>query len=147
MRPTLDSNVLIYALLEPKGTKGSVAVDVIDRAAGRGVLATQAIGELLSVVRRRRPDLAALAVDTAEQLRVAFTAVDTTVDVLLDAAALNTRHQVPFWDAVILKAAARGGATLCLTEDLQDGATLDGMRIINPFDPANAAELDRLLPA
>lgn len=147
MATTLDSNVLIYALLEPDSAKGERAVEMIARVAGRGVLAVQALGEFLWVIRRKRPEWSNRAVVRVGFYRRTFKLVDTDPDLLLAAHELGTRHQVPFWDAVILKAAARGGATLCLTEDLQDGATVDGVRIVNPFDPANAAELERLLPA
>ena len=146
MPTALDSNVLIYALLEPDSDKGERAVEVIARTAGRGLLAVQALGEFLWVVRRKRPEWSDRAVARVGFYRRTFKLVETDPDLLLAAHDLSICHQVPFWDAVILKAAARGGATLCLTEDLQDGATLDGVKIVNPFDPANTAELDRLLP-
>jgi predicted nucleic acid-binding protein len=146
MRANLDSNVLLYALLEPHGAKGAVALAIISRASGRGVIATQALGELIWVTRRRRPDLAPSAVEMIARLRPTFTIVDTTPELLLAAAELNARHQVPFWDAVIWKAGAAAGAGQFLSEDLQDGFATDGVRVINPFTAANEAELDRLLP-
>jgi predicted nucleic acid-binding protein len=38
-----------------------------------------------------------------------------------------------FWDALIIEAALAGGAERLLTEDLQDGQVIDGLRIENPF--------------
>jgi predicted nucleic acid-binding protein len=38
-----------------------------------------------------------------------------------------------FWDALIVEAASRAGATRLVTEDLQGGRELDGVRIENPF--------------
>jgi predicted nucleic acid-binding protein len=38
-----------------------------------------------------------------------------------------------FWDALILEAALRGGADRLLTEDLQHGQEIEGLRIDNPF--------------
>ena len=146
MRACLDSNVLLYALLEPHGTKGTIALEVISRTSGRGVVATQALGEFLWVVRRRRPDLVPASLGAIPRLRAAFTIVDTTPDLLLAASQLNARHQVPFWDAVIWKAGASAGATILVTEDLHDGLTIEGMRVLDPFKPPNAAELDQLLP-
>lgn len=147
MAATLDSNVLIYAVLEPGSAKGERSVAMIARVAVRGVLAVQAPGEFLWATRRQRPEWSHRAMARVDFDRRTFKLVDTDPDLLLAAHELGARHQVPFWDAVILKAAARGGARLCLTEDLQDGATLYGVKIVNPFEPANAAELDRLLPA
>ena len=147
MRANLDSNVLVYALLEPHGDKGAIALDIINRTSGRGAIATQALGELLWVTRRRRSDLVSDAIQLITWLRQAFTIVDTTPELLLAAADLNARHQVPFWDAVIWKAGASIGAGLFVTEDLQDGFVTGGVRVLDPFNSANAAELDRLLPA
>ncbi len=146
MRVALDSNVLLYALLEPDSARGERAMGVIGRAAGRGVLAVQALGEFLWVVRRKRPDWAARATGRVNFYSRTFALVETDLALLLAADDLSARHRVPFWDALILKASARGGAAVCLTEDMQDGTTLDGVRIVNPFAPANAAELERLLP-
>ena len=146
MRAILDSNVLLYALLEPHGGKGRIALDIVDRASGRGVIATQALGELLWVTRRRRPERVPEAIDLISKLRQAYAIVDTTPELLLAAAALNARHQVSFWDAVIWKAGASAGAGLFVSEDLQDGFTTEGVRVLNPFDPRNSADLDRLLP-
>ena len=71
MRANLDSNVLLYALLEPHGGKGRIALDIVDRASGRGVIATQALGELLWVTRRRRPERVPEAIDLISQIRQA----------------------------------------------------------------------------
>jgi predicted nucleic acid-binding protein len=40
-----------------------------------------------------------------------------------------------YWDALLIATAAEAGCTLILTEDLQDGSTLSGVSIHNPFDP------------
>jgi predicted nucleic acid-binding protein len=146
MRPALDSNVLLYGFLEPDSEKGIVARDLVWRTARSGVLAVQALGEFLWVVRRKRPEWAERAVRRVEFFREVYGLVETDFPLLLAAQDLAARHRVPFWDAVILKAAARGGATLFLSEDLHDGVRLDGVRVVNPFDAANGAELDRLLP-
>jgi predicted nucleic acid-binding protein len=75
-----------------------------------------------------------------------FGVIGTDQELLVAASSLVVRHRLQFWDAVILKASARGGADLLLSEDMQDGALLDGVQIVNPLDMANRATLDRLLP-
>ena len=122
MRANLDSNILVYALLEPHGSKGIIALDIVNRASGRGVIATQALGELLWVTRRRRPDRIAEAFRLVAELRQAFAIVDTTPDLLLAAAALNAKHQVPFWDAVIWKAGATRAGRRLQREGMPDGS-------------------------
>lgn len=38
-----------------------------------------------------------------------------------------------FWDALIVEAALAGGANRLLTEDLQHGQEIEGLRVENPF--------------
>ena len=38
-----------------------------------------------------------------------------------------------FWDAQILEAALKGGVDRLLTEDLQNGQNIEGLRVENPF--------------
>jgi predicted nucleic acid-binding protein len=47
--------------------------------------------------------------------------------------ALEERHTLSLWDALILEAARRAGATRLLTGDLQPGRRIGGVRIENPF--------------
>jgi predicted nucleic acid-binding protein len=50
-----------------------------------------------------------------------------------EAAKLSADSQLSFWDSLILVAARRSGAKRIYTEDLQDGQTILGVRVINPF--------------
>jgi predicted nucleic acid-binding protein len=58
----------------------------------------------------------------------------TTGDIL-EAADLEQRHSLSFRDALIIVAAARSGADRIISEDLQHGRTIGGVRIENPFRP------------
>jgi predicted nucleic acid-binding protein len=46
-----------------------------------------------------------------------------------------SHRRASYWDALLVATAAEGGCTAILTEDLADGAVLDGARIVNPFGP------------
>jgi predicted nucleic acid-binding protein len=50
-----------------------------------------------------------------------------------EAAKLSADSRLSFWDSLILVAARRSGAKRIYTEDLQDGQTILGVRVINPF--------------
>jgi predicted nucleic acid-binding protein len=133
VRATLDSNILIYAALEPGTAKGKRATEVIQLATLRGILANQALLEFVAVVRRRAPHLTAQATVQAEAWAAVFETAPTTTLIAAAAHRLVVNHQIQVWDAVILCAAANAGATHFLSEDLQDGATLDGVLVMNPF--------------
>jgi len=45
----------------------------------------------------------------------------------------SRKHRLSFWDALIVRAAAQAGCELLLSEDLNDGQMIEGVRIENPF--------------
>ena len=49
------------------------------------------------------------------------------------AAGLALQAKLSFWDALVVMAAARTGAAVLYTEDLNDGQEILGVRISNPF--------------
>jgi predicted nucleic acid-binding protein len=56
------------------------------------------------------------------------------------------KHRLAFWDAMLWGAAQRAGVRHLLTEDLQDGFELAGVRFVNPFEAANNRLIDEILP-
>jgi predicted nucleic acid-binding protein len=46
---------------------------------------------------------------------------------------LTDRAKLSFWDSLVVVAAARTGARVLFTEDLNDGQEILGVRISNPF--------------
>ena len=61
----------------------------------------------------------------------AAASVSTVRATLADAVA----GRASYWDALLIATAAEAGCALILTDDLQDGSTLGGVEIHNPFDP------------
>jgi predicted nucleic acid-binding protein len=55
------------------------------------------------------------------------------VEDVLAAIDLHRLHQLSFWDALVVRAAKEGGCAVLYSEGLQDGRSIDGVRIINPF--------------
>jgi hypothetical protein len=55
-------------------------------------------------------------------------------------------HRLAFWDAVLWAAAQGAGVRHLLSEDLQDGFELAGVRFVNPFEAANNRLIDEVLP-
>jgi predicted nucleic acid-binding protein len=148
MAVAFDSNVLLYALLEPTTAKGDTALDLIERSAlTNAIIPAQVLGEVLAVVRRRRPAFFDLAMSTVADFASSFQIAPTDSDVVLRASSLGSRHGLQVWDAVICAAAMQVGATHLLTEDMHDGLMLEGLKLLDPFNPANRTELDQLLPA
>jgi len=55
------------------------------------------------------------------------------VPVMIAATELEATHRLSFWDALIVEAARLSGASRVVTEDLQHGRRLAGVRIEDPF--------------
>ncbi len=143
-RVALDSNILIYAELEPDSEKGKRAADLILRAAHDGVIPVQVLGEFLRFVQRRVPPAFEEAIRQASIYQAAFLTPPSTDAVINKASALAHAHRIQFWDGVVCAASVEAGAKVLLTEDMQDGRVLDGLRLINPFAAANAETIDAL---
>ena len=143
----LDSNILVYAELEPESDKGRRAADLILQAARDGLIPIQVLGEFLRAVQRRSPPSFEDAIRQAALYRAAFLTSPTTDAVMTLAAELALAHQLQVWDGVVCAASAKAGAKVLLTEDLQDGRMLEGMRLINPFVSRNDQAIERLFAA
>lgn len=148
MPVAFDTNVLIYAELEPGTIKGALAGSLIKRgAAGGAIIAAQVIGEFLAVTRRKRPERFPGACELALDLPTLFRIPPTDAQVMCRAVELVQRHRLQSWDAVICAASLEAGATHLLSEDMQNGLVLMSLTIVDPFDPSNRPLLERLLPA
>ncbi len=45
----------------------------------------------------------------------------------------SIESRLSFWDALIVETAIDAGATVLLSEDLQEGQVFEGVRVVNPF--------------
>ena len=77
-----------------------------------------------------------LAPDVAEQAVRDFATLavrEVTPALILLAIRRSIDFRLSFWDALVVETAIGAGATVILTEDLQDGLMMDGVRVVNPF--------------
>lgn len=145
MRFSIDANILVYSF-QTNSEKASIADRLMFAALGSDCLLTnQAVGEFFNVVRKRLPDRLAEARAAVESWSVVFPVAATTTGDLVEASLLAQRHKLQFWDSVILVVAGGAGAECLLSEDMQDGTIVNGVRLINPFKPENTDILVALL--
>jgi predicted nucleic acid-binding protein len=130
----LDTNVVVYAAstLPEDAGKRDLALRLIDTV--RLGLSAQVLQEFYVTATRklRTPMGHRAAVDWIETL-AGFPCVPTDAALVLQAADASRRHRISYWDAAILTAAARLGATTLYSEDLGDGQTYGAVTVINPF--------------
>ncbi len=140
------SNVLLYAIDQDSPDKRQVAHEILAR--GRHldmVLSSQVLGEFLSVVKRKQPARLDYGIELVTKWSLLFPVIWTSPDHILTGARIVSRYQLQFWDSVILAVASDQGASLLLTEDMQDGSQIENVRILNPFAASNRSQLDDVL--
>jgi predicted nucleic acid-binding protein len=145
---TFDSNVLIYALVEPPEPRGDRARELILRGAhsNSAILLLQALAEFSSVAIRKyrlSPPDVQTRLDAFRGTLAIEVAAEPDLCVALD---LVRDHRLAFWDAMMCATATRAGLRYLLSEDMQDGRQLGSLSIVNPFSPGNAGLIDRILP-
>jgi len=59
--------------------------------------------------------------------------VDLDFVLFQEAVRLRDQFQISYWDAAILAAAKRLGATMLYSEDLTEGQRFEGVQVVNPF--------------
>jgi predicted nucleic acid-binding protein len=143
-RVALGSNILIYAKVEPESDKGKRASNLIVRVARDGVIPVQVAGEYLRFFQRRTPQLFDEAVLLLAIYKAAFHMPVTNDEVMTTAVELVQAHRLQLWDAVVCAASIAAGAKVLLSEDVQDGRIVNGLRIFNPFEAGNADAIDAL---
>ena len=133
----LDSNVFVYLFDNTDAIKRRTAEELVRVGLERGTatISFQVVQELLNVVTRKFETPATL--DEAQRL------VDTVLVPLWSvmpmqalyhrALDIHVRHQLSFYDALIVAAALAAGCTRLYTEDLQHGQRIEGLTIENPF--------------
>jgi predicted nucleic acid-binding protein len=146
VRIALDTNVLAYAEGLNGAERRDAALALIRRVPQEAaIVPVQVLGELFNVLVRKGGKSCSDARDALLSWRDTFPVVETSPEVMLEAADLATDHQLGIWDAVILSAASRSGCRLLLSEDLQEGFTWSGVTVVNPFASPQHALLRALL--
>lgn len=135
-RTFLDSNVLVYSVDESPAEKGKHerAVELLSAQPENLVVSTQVLQEFYVVTTRKlksplSEERAARAVRGIAKLDV----VGVDVPLVLSAVDTSRTAQVSLWDALIIEAASRAGCERLLSEDLNAGQVIRGVRIENPF--------------
>lgn len=130
----VDTNVLIYMRDPGEPAKREAARAWVERLAQRGsiVISPQVLNEFLSVSLRRFDETTDEIVTRARFL-AAFCKAETTARTALRALELREGRMVSWWDALLLASALEHGCEMLLSEDLHDGWTIEGLRVLNPF--------------
>lgn len=131
----VDTNILLYSIGDDPTDRGKCVRARAILASSELILSVQVFQEFY--VQATRPSSPGRI---SHELALAFISrwrrfqVQPITQALFDRALdLCARYKLSYWDSAIIAAAAAAGCAEVLTEDMQHGAVLAGVRIHNPF--------------
>jgi predicted nucleic acid-binding protein len=132
----VDTNILVYAHDHLAGAKHHRAQALLEKLwdSGQGVLSTQVLQELCFNLRRKLSH--PLPADEVRRLIRDYSSweiIINTPESVLEAMEIEARYKTSFWDALILQAAERSGASILYSEDLANGQHYREIRAVNPL--------------
>jgi predicted nucleic acid-binding protein len=99
---------------------------------GEAVLSTQVLQEYF-VTTTQKIGTDPLVARRKVELFSSMDVVRIDVPLILAAIDLHRLHSLSFWDALIVQAASAAGCAELISEDMQAGRAIAGLRIVNPF--------------
>jgi predicted nucleic acid-binding protein len=132
----VDTNVLVYAFEKIESPKQVVAKTLLKDLMANDLfcVSTQVMQELfVTLTRKVKARCTSQEASAVLEELAAWPVISIDYSSILEAIGLAEEAKLSFWDALVVVAAARSGAGVLYTEDLNDGQEILGVRIRNPF--------------
>jgi predicted nucleic acid-binding protein len=132
----VDTNVVVYSRDLAEADKHEKAVAWMTHLwnTRQGRLSYQVLQEFyVTVTEKLDPGLDREAARRVVRSLLPWRPIPIDGQVLEGAWHMQDRHRLSWWDALIAAAAEVAECPYLLTEDLQDGAMLGTVRVVNPF--------------
>jgi predicted nucleic acid-binding protein len=140
----VDSNILIYAHDADAGAKHQIAADCLRELwiHRTGRISTQVLQEFyVNVTRKIKVPVSRSAAREVIRNYTQWVHSLITPSTVIRASEMADAWILSFWDSMILAAAEENEATEVLSEDMNHGQTVAGIRIINPFLKENGEHI------
>jgi predicted nucleic acid-binding protein len=133
----VDTNILIYALDPAEPEKRTASADLLRRTITNHTLALspQNLNECYRVLSQRRQLVNEAAARAYLTHLMPWCIAPLDAQTTVKAWAVQDEAGLSWWDALLVASALRAGCKLFISEDMQDGRVISGMRIANPFAP------------
>lgn len=135
-RVFVDTNILLYARDSGQPMKQPIAHDWMRALwqSREGRLSFQVLNEYyVNVTQKLKPGLPIEIARQDVRALLAWNPAKSDAGLLESAWVLADRYGFSWWDAQVVAAARRQDCNFLLSEDLQHGLDVAGMRVVNPF--------------
>ena len=142
----VDTNILIYALDPNEPRRRKVSADLLRRTIKSQLLtlSPQSLNEAFRVLTQRRRLMPVAETRAYLSGLAPWCRAPLDADTTIRAWSVQDETGYSWWDSLLLAAALGAGCKLFVSEDLQDGREVSGLRIVNPFTDAFAKTLARI---
>lgn len=132
----IDTNVLVYAYDNQDAQKQQQAKTLLRRLwqEQTGCISIQVLQEFYVTTTRKlaKPLTVSEASQIISDLGL-WRIHQPQVEDILSAIQIQQRHQLSFWDSMIVRSASQLGCSVIWTEDLNSGQLIEGCQIQTPF--------------
>ena len=130
-KPTLDTNILIYAFGHQDDERKQIAKEIVIKC---NVISLQVVNECVYVLLKKFK----FPVNEVEKvitfLKQKFVISDLNIQTLDQTIRISTQYGFSFWDSMMIAAALENHCSIIYTEDLTNNQLIENrLRIINPF--------------
>jgi len=130
----IDTNILVYAndkTSPEKQYKCTVKIKEIHRH-GNGVISTQVLHEFY-VASTKKLKISPIEARRQIDSLLDFEIIEIDVPLIKEAIDCSILDQISYWDALVVVSAQKGGCGILLTEDLNHGQIIKGIKVENIF--------------
>ncbi len=130
----IDTNVLVYTQNDKEKEKQLICRKVLSGLIDKNllVISTQVMQEYYNVATQKMR-LEKLYVKRTIEMFDIYEIITIQPLIIFQAIDIQILHQLSFWDSLIISAAKSANCSMVLTEDMNDGQIIEGVKIQNPF--------------
>jgi predicted nucleic acid-binding protein len=130
-KPTLDTNVLIYAFGKQDDDRKVIAKEIITKC---NIISLQVVNETVYVLLKKF-NFTLPEVETIVQfMKQKFVISDLNIYTLDQTIKISTKYGFSFWDSMMIASALNNHCSVLFTEDMHHNQIIEErLQIINPF--------------
>ena len=136
-KPTLDTNILIYAFGKQDDARKQVAIEIISKC---NIISLQVVNETIYVLQRKFKFPNSELNKVVEFIKQNFVISDLNINTLDTTLKIAETYGFSFWDSMMVAAALNNHCSILYSEDLHHNQIIEGrLQIVNPFSDIKQA--------